>query len=331
MKVKKPRDAVTSGAVTDKESVDMASKPYNRMIARTCLQCHEFKQVKDFHVSGYGIARGGPTICTDCRKRLRSNGQFECSGCKLTKPGRNFNLAAKNIITQPCKQCRREKNLANTKHRQEIEGRKPFHRINNATVDKVLEIGECDQCGTTEVYKAKSWWKCGTKTNEDKIKKRPSGNTQPVVKGRQKNYEHRITEVNKETFLGLCSQCGPDMRVYPVGGVARKSSYVCLFVLMRRRFRRYNYNNETLLELAVAGKVACHICGLIPSDPAAIAIDHDHFTGFVRGLLCKHCNSGLGHFKDDPSAMRRAAQYLEDSRLKDPFYVDRNEVVQQGG
>lgn len=39
-------------------------------------------------------------------------------------------------------------------------------------------------------------------------------------------------------------------------------------------------------------------------------IDHCHSTSVVRGLLCEHCNRGLGHFKDDPALMRRAADYL---------------------
>jgi hypothetical protein len=55
---------------------------------------------------------------------------------------------------------------------------------------------------------------------------------------------------------------------------------------------------------------ACAIC-LIPflSDEVP-HIDHCHDSGDVRGLLCRSCNNGLGHFKDNPEALANASQYL---------------------
>lgn len=40
-------------------------------------------------------------------------------------------------------------------------------------------------------------------------------------------------------------------------------------------------------------------------------VDHCHFSGKVRGLLCNNCNRGLGHLKDSPTLLRLAAEYLD--------------------
>jgi hypothetical protein len=43
-------------------------------------------------------------------------------------------------------------------------------------------------------------------------------------------------------------------------------------------------------------------------------LDHDHAGGHLRGLLCLSCNQALGHFRDDPALLRRAAEYVERTR-----------------
>ena len=61
----------------------------------------------------------------------------------------------------------------------------------------------------------------------------------------------------------------------------------------------------------------CAICGATVTGVRekgkrehSLYVDHDHKTGSVRGILCSHCNFGLGNFRDSPALLLRAAEYL---------------------
>jgi len=38
----------------------------------------------------------------------------------------------------------------------------------------------------------------------------------------------------------------------------------------------------------------CKLCGCLPPEWRKLAIDHDHTTNQIRGLLCTRCNIGVG-------------------------------------
>lgn len=59
----------------------------------------------------------------------------------------------------------------------------------------------------------------------------------------------------------------------------------------------------------------CAICATdVPGSRNKVwSVDHCHTINKVRGLLCAHCNWGLGHFKDDPDRLRAAASYLQNA------------------
>ena len=72
-------------------------------------------------------------------------------------------------------------------------------------------------------------------------------------------------------------------------------------------------------KLSEQGNV-CAICGTdTPGGRGDFHADHCHKTGQTRGVLCRKCNAGLGHFNDSVENIKKAIEYLEyyKAQLKD--------------
>lgn len=54
----------------------------------------------------------------------------------------------------------------------------------------------------------------------------------------------------------------------------------------------------------------CALCRRATGASRRLSVDHDHRTGEVRGLLCRPCNTLLGHARDKASFFKRCAGYL---------------------
>ena len=75
---------------------------------------------------------------------------------------------------------------------------------------------------------------------------------------------------------------------------------------------KYDMSMDEYHAMLFAQEGKCGICQQRPPFDVALAVDHCHDTGLVRGLLCRTCNTGIGHLKDSPELLRRALQYLTD-------------------
>lgn len=82
----------------------------------------------------------------------------------------------------------------------------------------------------------------------------------------------------------------------------------------QRLMGEYGLTVERYDALNTAQGGLCAICGRTQAQANVrkkrLAVDHDHATGAVRGLLCDSCNIGLGRFFDDPCLLDAAAAYL---------------------
>ena len=57
-----------------------------------------------------------------------------------------------------------------------------------------------------------------------------------------------------------------------------------------------------------------------PHRSQRLSIDHDHRTGFIRGLLCVSCNAGIGHARESLEILDSMKAYLTKDRTGLPIY-----------
>ena len=77
----------------------------------------------------------------------------------------------------------------------------------------------------------------------------------------------------------------------------------------RNLMRRYGI---TPMQYDRMAKNGCQICGTKSCGTGKrLAVDHNHETGKVRGILCTSCNNGLGRFNDRADLLQSAIDYLK--------------------
>lgn len=141
------------------------------------------------------------------------------------------------------------------------------------------------------------------------------------------------------TYEGApCRTCGDTTRYVSsktcrACNIASSTAYrVALSEEERRRrarignLRRYKLTPEQYEAMFAAQGRACAICGTqSPAHKNKWHVDHDHETGAVRGILCGHCNAGLGYFRDSYLSLVGAFNYLYRANNGAEPFVDTSE------
>jgi len=115
------------------------------------------------------------------------------------------------------------------------------------------------------------------------------------------DFHHR--KQNNDGYSGVCKQCRYKYNYedkYPRSALDLK---------LRKDY------GITLADYDIMFEQQCGVCAICgkpqPKQFHRLAVDHDHVTGKVRGLLCQSCNGMLGLAKDNITTLCDAIKYLE--------------------
>ena len=113
----------------------------------------------------------------------------------------------------------------------------------------------------------------------------------------------------------VCRMCGTEKPLSEYyerseSGLTRNECRDCM--IEAHRYKKLGVCNTEYHKMLAQQHGKCCICAstLNSSRYTKFAVDHDHRTGKVRGLLCTACNTAIGLMKDSPLRMEQAAQYL---------------------
>lgn len=229
-----------------------------------------------------------------------------CTTCCLEKPTTEFfhrvpYKEGSRSFSYDCKDCRR---LNRRKHNQTA-----FEELSEVLFGKPVEdtTKKCKRCGQVKIknldfYPKKSYCiACAPLAQRDSFEQ--CGKCDLWYKAGQHKRCHAVL---------TCIVCGVDGTNNPMF-----SKKICLACKESERLRsavkKYGITIQQFEELFQKQEGRCSICKL--SSKRRLAIDHDHKTGKVRGLLCVNCNLGLGNFQDDRDLLFEAFKYLQASEL----------------
>ena len=136
--------------------------------------------------------------------------------------------------------------------------------------------------------------------------------------------ENQDSQDKKQQTTKICSKCGDTKSLdqmykyqqcrtcynaYQKAYKRRNKKKCYTFVASATLKRKYGISLSQYDELFEAQNGLCAIC-CKTQKKKRLAVDHNHETGEIRGLLCDKCNRAIGLLGDSIGNLTRAIDYL---------------------
>lgn len=241
----------------------------------------------------------------------------KCCTCKKVVPISEFHKAKSRPdgLSPRCKSCTKDacaKSYAkrSVEDEQYILVRRERSRVSankkrEAALKAISEStgATCDRCGEFKSYeefgKSRKHMSGRLPTCLKCSRRKRLISRRGIKQRHYRKYKQRISEFRKEKRRN--NPCPSDRSVLRFASGLRK----------------FGLTPAMYLEILRSQDMACAICRKRFSDfQYRLAVDHDHETGEVRGLLCGKCNQCLGAFGDNLAGIQKVVDYLENPPAK---------------
>lgn len=151
--------------------------------------------------------------------------------------------------------------------------------------------------------------------NKDKFKER--------TKRFRKEHPEYIKEYRKKYHLKNKEKLNAKSRKYQQDNKLRLNALKRVYNKKNyQRFKKRYWNNKLKFNYGITleqynqifeqQQGRCAICGIEQiKTMKRFAVDHNHITNKVRGLLCNRCNLAIGLFEDSIVGLNKAVEYLK--------------------
>lgn len=222
-----------------------------------------------------------------------------CKKCKKSLTLSNFSKSSssKDKLDRNCRSC---KSIS----QKELKARREPIDYSHIDYDKKVKCSNCDQFKKLSEFTKNRSKKngfddrcaiCSAKKNLEKYYR----NREKYISSMKERYSKIKTEVSQKTkklrkenpdfFKNQKLRNGFGITIEQYKEMLRKQNNVCAICNHPERIIDRRLNR-----------------------PRSLAVDHDHKTKKVRGLLCMGCNQGLGNIRESHQTALRMAKYIRE-------------------
>jgi len=119
--------------------------------------------------------------------------------------------------------------------------------------------------------------------------------------------------------VGLCTRCSAGVRYGSLtytpepkpGKRKRMNKPLSHEARLKLKLKQYGLTCAAYWAMLEKQGGLCAICCVDFAQPGIVkCIDHNHTTGEVRGILCGHCNTGIGFARESVDVLSSMIKYL---------------------